>query len=139
PNYTAAAGYDLVTGLGSPYANRVVADLVGQSSSSPAATHFSISLPASTSAGSGFTLTVTALDANGNQVPSYRGTVHFTASDASAVLPANYLFTSSDNGSHSFSMTLKSAGNQSVGVTDTSNSSVTASAALTVNPGAANK
>jgi hypothetical protein len=29
PHYTAGAGYDLVTGLGSPVANKVVADLVG--------------------------------------------------------------------------------------------------------------
>jgi subtilase family serine protease len=30
PNYTAGPGYDLVTGLGSPYANRIVAALSGQ-------------------------------------------------------------------------------------------------------------
>src|SRR5262249_8924170 len=29
PNYSAGAGFDVVTGRGSPYANRVVADLVG--------------------------------------------------------------------------------------------------------------
>jgi hypothetical protein len=35
PNYAAAAGYDLTTGRGSPYADRVVADLQGRGSSVP--------------------------------------------------------------------------------------------------------
>jgi hypothetical protein len=35
PNYVAAAGYDLTTGRGSPYADRVVADLQGGGSSVP--------------------------------------------------------------------------------------------------------
>ncbi|MFL5244660.1 MAG: hypothetical protein ACJ8FY_21370 [Gemmataceae bacterium] len=35
PNYAAAAGYDLTTGRGSPYADRVVADLQGGGSSVP--------------------------------------------------------------------------------------------------------
>lgn len=40
PNYSAAAGYDLVTGRGTPIANRVIADLVvwGTSSTSPTPT-----------------------------------------------------------------------------------------------------
>jgi hypothetical protein len=135
PTYSAGPGYDLVTGRGSPYANRVVADLIGQPAT--VAPHFSVSAPSSSTAGSAFTVTVTALDANGNTVPTYTGTVHFTSSDPSAVLPANYTFTSGDQGVHSFSVTLKSAGNQTVTVTDTANSATTGSATVAVTPAAA--
>ena len=38
----------------------------------------------------------------GNLDPTYRGTVHFTSSDPLATLPANYTFTASDAGMHSF-------------------------------------
>src|SRR5206468_2066074 len=121
------AGYDLVTGRGTPLANRVIADLAGQPSPNPGTTHFSVSAPASSSAGSSFTITVTALDANGNTVPGYTGTIHFTSSDSAAVLPANYTFTSSDHGTHSFSVTLRSAGSQTVTATDTAGSATTGS------------
>ena len=46
-------------------------------------------LPASIEAGTLQTMTVTALDANGNPVTNYTGTVHFTSSDPNALLPAN--------------------------------------------------
>src|SRR5206468_2616239 len=65
--------------------------------------------PSPVTAGTAHTLTVTAKDPYGNVATGYRGTVHFTSSDAQAVLPANYLFTASDNGVHSFSVTLKTA------------------------------
>src|SRR5262249_36714330 len=50
------------------------------------ATHFSITAPASTTAGLAFSVTVTALDASNNKATGYTGTVHFTSSDAAAVL-----------------------------------------------------
>jgi hypothetical protein len=43
------------------------------------ATHFSLTAPASTTAGSAFSITVTALDAFNNPAASYLGTVHFTS------------------------------------------------------------
>ena len=51
-------------------------------------------------AGAALNVTVTALDANNNQTSSYTGTVHFTSTDpsSSAVLPANYTFTSGTGG-----------------------------------------
>ena len=72
-------------------------------------------------AGSTGNIRVSAVDAYGNRVSSYRGTVHFTSSDAKAKLPANYKFTATDNGTHVFSGTviLKTAGTQSVTATDT--------------------
>ena len=65
------------------------------------------------------TIRVTAVDAYGNRVSGYTGTVHFTSSDAKAKLPANYKFKATDAGTHVFSVTLKTAGTQSVTATDT--------------------
>jgi sugar lactone lactonase YvrE len=94
--------------------------------------------PASVSAGSPVSFTVTAEDSTGAPVPSYTGTVHFTSSDLSAVLPSDYTFTSSDNGTHTFTVTLQSAGSQSLTVTDQANTSLTATTGpITVNGGSA--
>jgi hypothetical protein len=96
--------------------------------------HFVVSGPASATAGSPFSVTVTAKDSSGNTVPTYTGTIHFTSSDTQAVLPANYTFTSGDAGSHSFSsgVTSKTAGSQSVSVSDTVQTAATGSATVTV-------
>src|SRR5207249_3082526 len=99
------------------------------------ATHLLVSAPASSTAGAAFSFTVTALDANNNTVAAYTGTVHFTSSDAQAALPANYTFTNTDAGVHSFSATLKTTGSQSLTGTDTVNSGITGSqSGITVNP-----
>jgi hypothetical protein len=50
---------------------------------------------------------VQAFDNMGNQFPGYRGTVHFSSTDAAATLPADYTFVASDAGSHVFNATLK--------------------------------
>jgi hypothetical protein len=100
----------------------------------------SLGVTASTSsptAGAAFTLTVTAKDSSGNAVTGYRGTVHFTSTDPQAVLPADYTFVAADNGSHTFNVTLKTAGGQTVTATDTAATSVTGGAAETVGPAAA--
>jgi hypothetical protein len=97
-------------------------------------------VPGSTTAGSAFNVTLTVRDAYGNVVTGYTGTVHFTSSDAKAVLPANYTFTSADAGTHAFSITLKTAGSQSITATDTLTSSLTAtSSGIVINPAAAAK
>src|SRR5260370_11429818 len=67
----------------------------------------------------------TANDAYGNLATGYRGTVHFTSSDAAASLPANYTFTSADGGSHTFSATLNTAGTQSITGKDTVTPTIT--------------
>ena len=126
PKESAAAGYDLATGLGTPIANLVVAGLVGGTTTN-SATHFSISAPATATAGSSFTITVTALNASNAVEANYTGTVSFSSSDAAAILPANYTFTAGNDGVHTFTITLKTAGTQSLTVTDTSNSSITGS------------
>ena len=77
-------------------------------------------------AGTGQTLTVTAQDRYGNTANGYRGTVDLTSSDPKAALPAKYRFTAGDAGSHTFSVTLKTAGSRTVTVRDTARATLTA-------------
>jgi hypothetical protein len=101
-----------------------------------AATHFTVKAPVSVTAGTSFTITVTALTA-GNQLDAvYTGTVHFTSSDGSAVLPTDYTFTLKDAGSHTFKVTLNSTGSQTITATDTHTSSIKGQATVTVNAAA---
>jgi hypothetical protein len=93
--------------------------------------------PATTTAGTSHNFTVAALDAYGNVATGYRGTVHFTSSDAKAGLPANYAFTAADKGVHAFSAILKTAGSQSITAADTHTGSIKGSITVTVTPAAA--
>src|SRR5262249_35623664 len=86
------------------------------------ATHFAVGAPVSATAGSAFVFTVTALDAGNMVDTTYGGTVHFSATDGQAVLPAD---TTLSSGQGTFSATLKTAGNQTITATDTGNSSIT--------------
>ncbi len=96
--------------------------------------------PSPTTAGVAHSFTVTLEDRYGNVASGYRGTVHFTSSDARAVLPANYTFTAADAGVHAFSATLKTAGTQSLTATDTTTASLTGTeGGITVKPAAASK
>src|SRR4029077_14945436 len=80
--------------------------------------------PSQTTAGAANNFTVTVKDSLGNVVTGYTGTVHFTSSDAAAVLPNDYAFVAADSGTHTFSATLKTAGSQSITATDASNGSI---------------
>jgi sugar lactone lactonase YvrE len=104
------------------------------SPSAVTASHFLVSAASSTTAGTSFGLSISALDASGNVVPTYTGTVHFTSSDPQATLPADYTFTAADNGVHTFAnVTLSTAGNQTITVSDTA-SGIQGTATVTVNP-----
>jgi hypothetical protein len=106
--------------------------------SASAATLVLTGLPSVVTAGTAGSETVTVEDASGNVVTGYRGTVHFTSSDAQASLPADYTFTAADAGSHTFTLTLKTAGTQSLTAADTASGTVSGTqAGITVNPGAA--
>ena len=94
------------------------------------ATHFSVSAPASVTAGVAFNVTVTALNGSNATVTSYTGTVHFS-SGSNGSLPADYTFVPGDNGAHTFSATLTTTGAQSLDVGD---GSISGSANITVNP-----
>jgi hypothetical protein len=132
PHESAGPGYDLVTGRGTPIANKVIGDLVG-STSTPGGTHFAVSAPSSDTAGTSFTVTVTAEDGSNNTVTGFTGTVHFTSSDGAAVLPSDYTFTGTEQGTQTFTVTLKTAGSDSV---TAAAGSVSGSASVTVNPAA---
>ena len=99
-----------------------------------ASTFVATASPSTITAGSSTSVTVTARDAFGNTATGYAGTVHFTSGDGQAVLPANSTLT---NGTGTFSVTLKTAGSQTITATDTVTSSITGSTSVTVNPAAA--
>jgi parallel beta-helix repeat protein len=105
------------------------------------ATHFSVTAPASTTAGSAFSITITALDSSNNIATNYTGSVHFSSSDTLASLPANYAFTTTDAGVHTFNtIILRTAGTQTVTATDLTSSTITGKASsLPVNPAAASQ
>jgi hypothetical protein len=93
-------------------------------------------LAPSTTAGQVQTITVTVLDNAGNVLTDYTGTIHFTSSDFQAGLPADYQFTTADAGVHTFTVTLKTAGWQSVAATDTAAPNLSAGQSASVNAAA---
>ncbi len=96
------------------------------------ATHFSVTPDAMPAAGTSFNITVTALGQTGQTASSYNGTLHFASSDPQAVLPAASMLT---NVMGTFPATLKTAGPQTITVTDT-NSLSGVSTSIVVSPGA---
>ncbi|MBM4445430.1 MAG: hypothetical protein FJ020_09065, partial [Chloroflexi bacterium] len=78
-----------------------------------------------TSAGAAFNITVTARDTYGNPAITYAGTVAFTSSDGAATLPADYAFQTADAGVHVFSISLATAGSQTITATDKANGALT--------------
>src|ERR1700680_56839 len=99
-----------------------------------AAATIDVTAPGSTTAGSAITVAATVRDQFGNVATGYTGTVAFTSSDGQAALPANYTFTPGDAGTHSFSVTLKTAASQTVHVADGSIAATTP--AIAVRPAA---
>jgi hypothetical protein len=100
----------------------------------PTASQLTVTIAAgnTTTAGTAVSIMVTALGANGAVASTYAGTVHFSSSDNQASLPADSALT---NGSKTFSVTLKTAGSQSITVTDTLTGSITGNTSVNVNPG----
>jgi hypothetical protein len=95
---------------------------------------------ATPTAGSPFNLTVAARDPHGNLLTGYTGTVHVSSSDGQAVLPIDYHFTSGDAGVHTFTVTLRTAGAQTVTATDTTSTPLNGDFdAFTVTPAAASR
>lgn len=116
----------------------VTASTTGTSSSievgAGPATHFSVSAPTTAQPGTAFNFTVTALDVANNVAKSYRGTVHFSSTDAQAALSANSTLT---NGVGSFSATLQTPGTQTITATDTVTSITGFSSSIDVSAGPA--
>jgi hypothetical protein len=83
-------------------------------------------------AGVSYAFTVTAKDPFGNTTPGYKGTVTFTSTDSQSVLPANYVFTSTDGGLHSFPATMNTLGTQTISATDMAHAGITGSESMIV-------
>jgi len=99
--------------------------------------YFVVSFPPNTStttAGNQIQFYVTANMPSGSPDGNYSGTVHFTSSDPQADLPLDLLFTNGV-GIIGFYATLKTAGNETITVTDVANSNITGrSPAIAVSP-----
>jgi Ca2+-binding RTX toxin-like protein len=84
--------------------------------------------PSPTLTGAVHGFTVTALDAFGNQVNAYRGTVQLRVmvgmQSVPATLPNAYTFTAADQGAHVFSASLNTVGISSLTATDTANTNI---------------
>src|SRR5262249_39556086 len=76
-----------------------------------AAAKFALSVPTNITPGTPFTLKVSVLDAYGNEVKNYFGTIHFANTVESVGLPADYTFTAADAGVHTFTVTSNTTGN----------------------------
>ena len=114
-------GYTLTVTSGS-----LTTTTIGFNVAAAAASSFTFSgMPATAAAGTAFNFTVTAYDAYGNVATGYMGTIDFTSSDPSAILPANYPFTLANAGTHTFSATLKTGGTQTITATDSVTSTIT--------------
>lgn len=103
---------------------------------------FTVTAPASVTAGTPFSVTVTAKNAANATITGYVGSVHFTSSDpGSPVLPADYVFVAGDNGAHTFTngVTLTTAPSRTVTVNDVVYPSKTGTATVTVTAAAAAK
>jgi hypothetical protein len=92
--------------------------------------------PSPARAGSIHTYTVTALDAYGNTVTDYQGTVHFQSTDPRAILYDDYTFTADDAGRHTFfaAVTLFQAGFQTLTVEDLQDTTLKATGTIFVQP-----
>ncbi|MGO9463703.1 MAG: DUF4082 domain-containing protein [Isosphaeraceae bacterium] len=138
PPYSAGTGYDYVTGLGSPMANLVVGSLDGTATVS--SDKLVLTAQTAQTAGASFSLTVTAQNSSGATDTGYAGTIHFTSSDVQAGLPANFTFNTSFDGTYTFTVTLKTAGSQSITATDTMTSAITGTlSGISVSPAPASQ
>ena len=86
------------------------------------ATHFSLTVPATVSAGANFSLTVTALDAANNVATGYSGIVNFTSTDGQFPLSGDQILT---GGAGTFTLSLRSAGSQTITATDVAKPTIT--------------
>jgi hypothetical protein len=100
------------------------------------ATQLVIVAPATVTSGQPFDLTVIAEDPYNNIDTNYLGTITFASTDPDpgVVLPMDYTFQPSDQGSHPFlgQTTLITSGLQATWATDTVNTSITGSASVNV-------
>src|SRR5271168_3502135 len=129
-------GTSVTTSTGSYQINELWSNSLNQCVYAGLHPGFKLTQPSTAVAGTPFNFTLTALNPSGGLGTdiSFVGTVHFTSSDTASgvVLPANFTFSPSQQGSMTFSATLKTAGAQTITATDTVNSAITAIGPITV-------
>ncbi len=105
-----ASGSGMVTGQG-------LVDITAD-----AAVNLALHVPGTITASSAEGITVTAVDGFGNVASGYRGTVSFMLNGNSPItgLPASYTFTSTDQGSHTFAVSFKTTGSETITAADDS-------------------
>ncbi len=91
--------------------------------------------PSTATAGIPFTVTVNVLY-KGRPDTVINSHIHFTSSDASAVLPPDYYFTPSDAGSHTWTngFTLSTPGNQTISGAIFDATGINGNASISVSP-----
>jgi hypothetical protein len=99
-------------------------------------TKFSLTTPASPTAGANTTFTVTVQDPYGATATGYTGTIYFGSTDTGATLPAATTFA---GGIGTFSATLKTAGSQKIRAMDRANNLISGNVSTTVSTAAFSK
>jgi hypothetical protein len=100
------------------------------------ATHFAVTGPSQVTAGQKATLTITALNQFNTVTTAYAGTVHFSSTDAQAGLPGDTTFLPANLGVIHVTVTLGTAGLQTIRINDTAQSTLTGQIHIKVVPGA---
>ena len=113
---TALAGASLTLGLNPAAASKLIVSGVA---------------PNPLVAGHTLGFSVNAQDAFSNSATGYHGSVQLTSTDA-AFSPTSYTFVSTDVGSHAFTNSMHTAGNQNITAQDTTNTQLNGTAQLTV-------
>ncbi len=80
--------------------------------------YFKITAPKEVKAGEAFNIAVKVYDKFGKVKTDYTGTVTFSSTDERAILPKDYTFEKEDSGTKSFHIKLKTAGNQTITISD---------------------
>lgn len=95
---------------------------------------FRVTTDATQEVGENFSVTITAIDADGITVTDYTGTVRFSSTDSSATLPNDYNFLAEDLGEHSFSLAVKfvTPGEQLLSLNDIDQFNVTGEATIEI-------
>lgn len=133
-NGNAIAVWPLSDGIGQTLWSQFFPRDVGVAGNNCAeASNIVVTTPATAIAGASFPVTVQMRNTFNQVDTNFTGTMQFASNDPVAVLPAAYTFTASDAGTHTFSVTLRTAGARTISAI-VGNSG--ASGNTTINPGA---
>jgi hypothetical protein len=111
---------------------------IGLNTSTKTESSFAVTGPSSVTSGQPFTIAVTAQNADGSTNVGYSGTVNFNSSDGQQVTPSSGQFSAANQGVQQFTVTLVTAGRQTLDFQDSNNPAMSGTFDLTVNPGAVN-